>query len=89
MAWCGRTVTGGTCICGGTAIGTLSRIIKAKEEEIAFAMAAIFLFDTLADFSYPYLIEALSFTPNQFAFVSGSAINDTSSVAGARPPIRA
>ena len=29
---------------GGTAIATLSRIIKAKEEEIAFAMAAIFLF---------------------------------------------
>lgn len=39
-------VGGGTCICGGTAIATLSRIIKAKEEEIAFAMAAIFLFDT-------------------------------------------
>lgn len=77
-------VGGGTCICGGTAIATLSRIIKAKEEEIAFAMAAIFLFDTLAAFSYPYLIEALGFTPNQFAFVAGTAINDTSSVAGAQ-----
>ena len=77
-------VGGGTCICGGTAIATLSRIIKAKEEEIAFAMAAIFLFDTLAVFSYPYLIGALGFTPNQFAFVAGTAINDTSSVAGAQ-----
>lgn len=77
-------VGGGTAICGGTAIATLSRIIKAKEEEIAFAMAAIFLFDTLAAFSYPYLIAALGFTPNQFAFVAGTAINDTSSVAGAQ-----
>ena len=77
-------VGGGTCICGGTAIGTLSRIIKAKETEIAFAMAAIFLFDTLAAFSYPYVMTALHFTPNQFAFVAGSAINDTSSVAGAQ-----
>ena len=77
-------VGGGTCICGGTAIATLSRIIKAKEEEIAFAMAAIFLFDTLAAFSYPYLMTALGFTPNQFAFVAGTAINDTSSVAGAQ-----
>ena len=66
------------------AIATLSRIIKAKEEEIAFAMAAIFLFDTLAAFSYPYLMTALGFTPNQFAFVAGVAINDTSSVAGAQ-----
>ena len=77
-------VGGGTCICGGTAIATLSRIIKAKEEEIAFAMAAIFLFDTIAAFSYPYLCQLLALTDNQFAFVAGTAINDTSSVAGAQ-----
>lgn len=77
-------VGGGTCICGGTAIATLSRIIRAKEEEIAFAMAAIFLFDTIAAFSYPYLATALGFTDNQFAFLAGTAINDTSSVAGAQ-----
>lgn len=77
-------VGGGTCICGGTAIATLSPIIKAKEEEIAFAMAAIFLFDTLAAFSYPYLAGALNLTQNQFAFLGGTAINDTSSVAGAQ-----
>ena len=77
-------VGGGTCICGGTAIATLSRIVKAKEEEIAFAMAAIFLFDTIAAFSYPYLATALNLTNNQFAFLAGTAINDTSSVAGAQ-----
>lgn len=77
-------VGGGTCICGGTAIATLSRIIKALEEEIAFAMAAIFLFDTLAAFTYPYLAGALGLTNNQFAFLGGTAINDTSSVAGAQ-----
>ena len=82
-------VGGGTCICGGTAIATLSRIIKAHEAEIAFAMAAIFLFDTLAAFSYPYIISALGFTPNQFAFVAGTAINDTSSVAGAQATYQA
>ena len=77
-------VGGGTCICGGTAIATLSRIIKAHEEEIAFAMAAIFLFDTLAAFSYPYLANVFHITNNQFAFWAGTAINDTSSVAGAQ-----
>lgn len=68
---------------GGTAIATLSRIVKAKEE-IAFSMAAIFLFDTIAAFSYPYLATALNLTNNQFAFLAGTAINDTSSVAGAQ-----
>lgn len=77
-------VGGGTCICGGTAIATLSRIIKAHEEEIAFAMAAIFLFDTIAAFSYPYLADVFNLSTNQFAFWAGTAINDTSSVAGAQ-----
>ena len=82
-------VGGGTCICGGTAIATLSRIIKASAEEIAFAMAAIFLFDTLAAFVYPYIISGLGFTPGQFAFIAGTAINDTSSVAGAQATYQA
>lgn len=82
-------VGGGTCICGGTAIATLSRIIKAADVEIAFAMAAIFLFDMIAAFSYPYVASAIGFTDNQFAFVAGAAINDTSSVAGAQATYQA
>lgn len=82
-------VGGGTCICGGTAIGTLSRIIKAADAEIAFAMAAIFLFDTISAFSYPYIATAIGFSENQFAFVAGTAINDTSSVAGAQATYQA
>ncbi len=82
-------VGGGTCICGGTAIATLSRIIKATDAEIAFGMAAIFLFDTISAFSYPYIAPAIGFTENQFAFVAGTAINDTSSVAGAQATFQA
>ncbi len=82
-------VGGGTCICGGTAIATLSPIIKATDAEIAFGMAAIFLFDTISAFSYPYIAPAIGFTDNQFAFVAGTAINDTSSVAGAQATFQA
>lgn len=77
-------VGSGTSICGGTAIGTIARIIKASEEDIAFAMAAIFLFDTLAAFSYPYLANAMGFNDMQFAYLAGAAVNDASSVAGAQ-----
>lgn len=76
-------VGGGTSICGGTAIATLASIIKAKETEIAYAMTAIFLFDILAALIYPYLAGALNLTINQFGFLAGTAINDTSSVAAA------
>lgn len=76
-------VGGGTCICGGTAIATLASIIKAKETEIAYAMTAIFLFDIFAALVYPYLAGFLGLTANQFGFLAGTAINDTSSVAAA------
>lgn len=76
-------VGSGTTICGGTAIATLSGILKAKEEEIAYAMTAIFLFDVIAALSYPYLAGAIGLSQNQFAFLAGTAINDTSSVAAA------
>lgn len=74
-------VGGGTSICGGTAIATLASIIKAKETEIAYAMTAIFLFDIFAALLYPYLAGGIGLTANQFGFLAGTAINDTSSVA--------
>ena len=52
-----------------------------KQTEIASAMTAIFLFDIFAALVYPYLACALNLTPNQFGFLAGTAINDTSSVA--------
>lgn len=76
-------VGGGTSICGGTAIATLSTIINAKESEIAYAMTALFLFDIFSALLYPYLAGAIGLTVNQFGILAGTSINDTSSVAAA------
>lgn len=76
-------VASGTCICGGTAIATMSSVIGALETEIAYAMTAIFLFDVISALTYPYLATALNLTHNQFGFLAGSSINDTSSVVAA------
>ncbi|PKK39467.1 putative membrane protein YeiH [Clostridiaceae bacterium JG1575] len=77
-------VGGGTSICGGTAIATVASIIKAHEDEIAYALTAIFLFDLFAALSYPYFAKAIGMTPAQFGFFAGTSINDTSSVAAAQ-----
>ena len=76
-------VGGGTCICGGTAIATLSPIIKAKETEMAYALTAIFLFDIIAALGFPYIAQFLTITPEQFGILAGTAISDTSSVVAA------
>lgn len=76
-------VGGGTSICGGTAIATLAPVVDANEDEIAYAMTAIFLFDILAAVMWPYAARGMALTPEQYGILGGLAINDTSSVTAA------
>ncbi|MBE6032526.1 MAG: putative sulfate exporter family transporter [Clostridiales bacterium] len=76
-------VGGGTAICGGTAIATLSPIIKSTEEDMAYALTAIFLFDIFAAIMWPYAAVGLGLTPDQYSIIGGLAISDTSSVTAA------
>ena len=78
-----RLVGSGTAICGGTAIATVSPIINATEEEMAYALTAIFLFDVFAALAFPFIGQNLGLTPEQFGFLAGTAISDTSSVVAA------
>ena len=76
-------VAGGTSICGGTAIATLAGIVDADDDEMAYAMAAIFLFDLFATLIWPYVAMGMQFSPEQFSVLAGIAINDVASVTAA------
>lgn len=76
-------VAGGTSICGGTAIATLAGVLDADEDEMAYAMAAIFLFDLFATLIWPYVALGMDFSPEQFSVLAGIAINDVASVTAA------
>lgn len=78
-----RLVGSGTAICGGTAIATVSPIINAKDDEMAYALTAIFLFDVFAALAFPFIAQNLNFSPEQFGLLAGTAISDTSSVVAA------
>jgi uncharacterized integral membrane protein (TIGR00698 family) len=73
-------VGSGTAICGGTAIATAASVIQADEEEIAYAMAAIFFFDIIGALVFPYLAVGLELSNVQMGFLIGGAVNDMSSV---------
>jgi len=73
----------GTAICGGSAIAALSPIIEAEDNEIAYAISTIFLFNVLAVFLFPPLGHLLGFSDHAFGLWAGTAINDTSSVVAA------
>ena len=75
-------ISGGTAICGGSAIAALAPVINAKDEDISVAMACIFILNALALLIFPVIGHQLNMSQNQFGLWSAIAIHDTSSVIG-------
>lgn len=73
-------ISSGTAICGGTAIATLSGVIRASPEQTGICLAVVFLLNALALFSFPFIGEHLGLTQQQFGIWAALAIHDTSSV---------
>ncbi len=73
----------GTAICGGSAIAATAPVIDADEEEVAYSISTIFLFNIVAVFLFPVLGHLMGMTQDAFGLWAGTAINDTSSVVAA------
>ena len=70
----------GTAVCGNTAIVATAPIIGARAREVAYAVATITLFGTIAIFLYPAIGRALAVPQSSFGLWAGVAVNDTSQV---------
>lgn len=73
----------GTAICGGSAIAAIAPIIEAEDQEIAYAISTVFLFNIVAVLIFPPLGHLLHFSDAAFGLWAGTAVNDTSSVVAA------
>jgi len=73
----------GTAICGGSAIAATAPVIDASEDDIAFSISTIFMFNILAVFLFPAMGRLLRMGQLDFGLWAGTAINDTSSVVAA------
>jgi uncharacterized integral membrane protein (TIGR00698 family) len=79
--WRMRCLIGmGTTICGGAAIAALAPVLRAKAEEIAYAITVIFFFNMVAVFAFPLIGHALGLSDTGFGLWAGTAVNDTSAV---------
>lgn len=82
--WRMRCLIGmGTTICGGSAIAALAPVIRARAEEIAYAITVIFFFNMVAVFTFPLIGHLLGLSQNGFGLWDGTAVNDTSAVVAA------
>ena len=70
----------GTAVCGNTAIVATAPIIGARAREVAYAVATITLFGTIAIFLYPAIGHTLAVPQSSFGLWAGVAVNDTSQV---------
>ncbi|OHU88165.1 MULTISPECIES: YeiH family protein [Pseudoalteromonas] len=79
----GVLISFGTAICGGSAIAAMAPVIKAKQHEIAVALAVVFSLNAIGLVLFPWLGRALMLSDEQFALWAALAIHDTSSVVAA------
>jgi uncharacterized integral membrane protein (TIGR00698 family) len=75
-----KLIASGTAICGGTAIASLSSIVRAQPHQTAVALAIVFLLNVVALFSFPAFGRYLDLSQLQFGLWAALAIHDTSSV---------
>ena len=73
----------GTAICGGSAIAAVAPITHANDEEIAVSLGTVFILNSIALLTFPFIGYALHLTQSQFGLWAALAIHDTSSVVGA------
>ena len=73
----------GTAVCGNSAIVAVAPVIRARDEDVSFAIATNTLFGTLCVFFYPLIARALGMSDAAFGTWAGAAVNDTSQVVAA------
>lgn len=80
----GTLIACGTGICGVTAIMAVSPVVKAKDNEISYAVANITIFGLTGMLFYPYLANLFfAGDPIKAGLFLGTAIHDTAQVTGA------
>ena len=70
----------GFSICGVSAIGAMSQIVKSKDEDTAIPVALVTLFGTLAIGVLPILWHPLGFSAIQFGHWVGASVHDVGQV---------
>ncbi|HYA95889.1 MAG TPA: putative sulfate exporter family transporter [Terriglobales bacterium] len=79
----GFLISTGTAICGGSAIAAVGPVAGANEEEMSVALGTVFILNSVALLTFPWIGAALHLSQTQFGLWAALAIHDTSSVVGA------
>ncbi len=78
-----QLIAAGTSICGASAVIATNTVTDAPDEDIAYAVACVTVFGSVAMFSYPLLPGLLHLDPHAFGLWSGASIHEIAQVVAA------
>lgn len=73
----------GTSICGASAIVATNAVTGAREEDVAYSVASITLFGTIAMLTYPFLAPVLGLDAHAYGLWAGASIHEVPQVVAA------
>jgi len=78
-----QLIAAGTSICGASAVIATNTVTDAHDEDVAYAVACVTVFGSVAMFTYPLLPGLLQLDPHAFGLWSGASIHEIAQVVAA------
>ena len=78
-----RLIAAGTSICGASAVIATNTVTNASDEDVAYAVACVTIFGSVAMFAYPALPALLHLDAQNYGLWAGSSIHEVAQVVAA------
>jgi len=78
-----QLIAAGTSICGASAVIATNAVTDAHDEDVAYAVACVTIFGSIAMFTYPLLPGLLHLGPRAYGLWSGASIHEIAQVVAA------
>lgn len=78
-----QLIAAGTSICGASAVIAVNTVTNGDDEDVAYAVACVTIFGSVAMFAYPLLPTLLHLDPRAYGLWSGASIHEIAQVVAA------
>jgi uncharacterized integral membrane protein (TIGR00698 family) len=78
-----QLIAAGTSICGASAVIAVDTVTNAADEDVAYAVACVTIFGSIAMFAYPALPALLHLAPAAYGLWAGASIHEIAQVVAA------
>jgi uncharacterized integral membrane protein (TIGR00698 family) len=78
-----QLIAAGTSICGASAVIATNTVTKGHDEDVAYAVACVTIFGSIAMFTYPLFPVIFHLNPHAFGLWAGASIHEIAQVVAA------